>query len=567
MKGKEVLSRARILVVVLILFFRVIPASQEHIRMEDPVYLFLDRMATLGYLPKFLNDTRPYTRDKVAAQLQILLSCKSHLTGIDRKILDEYVADYRLELHPEKRQFQIRDGNSYFFFRSRENLKTGLKNMFRYEDNREKQHLFVYEREGETIWIDWSEALRAESKNGSYRPLNRDEIRFFAQLGKQFSVYFDGIRFVQYNVNNYTELSDDFKGGFVNDPKEEKISLRGYDYSDAYIQMTGQYGRFMLGTEPIFWGNSPNSLVLSDNVAPFPFFSWQKEFKEARFTFFHGSLLPADFTRDTLTGEKVFAKKFIVGHRWDLAVNPQLNFSFTEIYLYGNRDMELAYLVPPVILWPTQHNLMDRDNATMAFEFEYFPWAGSKFYGTLFLDEFTTTQIFNDYWANKQGIQLGVHYALSKLPTDFRIEFTAVHPWTYTHKFSYSSYTHNGVDLGFYAGPNSSLWFFENQWWPKKRLYASVQYRLLKHGREPLDESDPDYYPIGSNVNQNYNDRNQALDHKTTWLMGDIETINEFGLQLSYRWRKEFIFDWRMKIVEMNGDFDRYFTFQVRFDY
>jgi len=210
---------------------------------------------------------------------------------------------------------------------------------------------------------------------------------------------------------------------------------------------------------------------------------------------------------------------------------------------------------------------MDRDNATMAFEFEYFPWSGSKFYGTLFLDEFTTTQIFNDYWANKQGIQLGIHYAPAKLPTDFRVEFTTVHPWTYTHKFDYISYTHNGVDLGFYAGPNSQLWFFENQWWPGKRLYASLQYRLLKHGVEPLAADDPNYYPVGSNSNQNYTVRNEDYDHETTWLMGKIETINELELQISYHWRKEIFFDWKFKAQEMQDEVDRYFTFQIRFDY
>jgi len=261
-------------------------ASQEHIRMEDPVYLFLDRMATRGYLQSFINDTRPFTRDKVSEQLKILKELEAQLTLVDRGILDEYIADYRLELYPEEKHFQIDGDNSYLLFRSFENLKTGLKNVFQYQYNREKQHLFIYEKDDESIWIDWSEALRAESKNGSYRPLNRDEIRFFAQSGKQFSVYFDGIRYVQYNVNNYTELTDEYKGGFFQQPINETVELQGFDYSNAYIQMTGKYGNFTLGTEPLFWGNSPNSLILSDNVAPFPFFRWQKEFQKAQFTFF-----------------------------------------------------------------------------------------------------------------------------------------------------------------------------------------------------------------------------------------------------------------------------------------
>ncbi|MDO9547782.1 MAG: capsule assembly Wzi family protein [Candidatus Marinimicrobia bacterium] len=550
------------------IFSEALIASQGHVRLNDPIYLFLDRMATGGLLPGLLNDTRPYTRDKIAGQLAILNEKRNDLSGIDRTILDEYMADYRLELFPNKSHFQVGDqGNTFLFFRSFENIKTGLGNIFQYEDNCEKQHLFVHESDNEIIWIDWEEMLRVESKNGMFRPVTQDAIRFSAQLGDNFFVYFDGYRYVQFNMNSYTELTKEYKGGYSQEPSAETISFQSFDYSNAYIQISGKYGLFELGTEPLLWGNGPNSLILSDNVTPFPFFSWQKDFRRAQFSFFHGSLLPKEFERDMTTGEKIYAKKYLVGHRWDLAITEKFNFSFTELYIYGNRDMELMYLVPPVILWPTQHNLMDRDNATMALEFEYFPWRGSKFYGTLYLDEFTTTQIFNDYWANKQGLQLGLHYAPLKLPTDFRMEFTAVHPWTYSHKFSYSSYTHNGVDLGFYAGPNSQLWFFGNQWWPGKRLYVSLQYRHLKHGVEALSKDNPDYYPIGSNSNQKYNDRNENYDHNTKWLMGDIETANEYQVLVSYRWRKETVFDWGLIIRDIDGHRDSFLSFQTRFNY
>ena len=82
-----------------------------------------------------------------------------------------------------------------------------------------------------------------------------------------------------------------------------------------------------------------------------------------------------------------------------------------------------------------------------------------------------------------------------------------------------------------------------------------------------LSEDDLDDYPIGSNSNQNYADRNEDYDDKTKWLMGNIETANEYQLLVSYRWRKEVIFDWGLKIQEIQGNIDRYFSFQIRFDY
>jgi hypothetical protein len=531
-------------------------ASQIHVLLDDPIYAYLDKCATQGLLPGFLNDTRPLTRTDLAKRLLELLGQREQLSGIDRQILDEYVADYRPELQKLQRNFQIPEGNqAYLFFSSTDNFRTGLHELFTYRDKREKQHLFIYEGEKDSVWIDWGEMVRLESKNGSYRPVTCDMIHFNAQLGPGFTVYFDGYRYVQFNTSDYTDLTTEYKGVYQA-PGAETVSMKSFDYSNAYVQMTGNYGAFELGIEPIQWGNSPNSLILSNNVVPFPFFSWQKEFKRARFAFFHGSLMPKECEYDS-TGEKFYERKYAVGHRWEMELTPKLNFAFTEVYIYGKRNMELAYLIPPVMLWPTQHNLMDRDNATIALEFEYFPWPGKKFYGILFLDEFTTTQIFNDYWANKQGVQLGLHYVPLKLnlPTDFRLEFTAVHPWTYTHKYFYNSYTNHGVDLGFYAGPNSQLWCFENQWWLGKKLLARIEYRQLKHGS------------VGDDSNLNYNERDPDYDHRTTWLMGEITTIEDYGLYLTYRWHKEIIFDGGLHLRKTDEATDNFLSFQIHFDY
>ncbi|MDO9549245.1 MAG: hypothetical protein Q7J65_09810, partial [Candidatus Marinimicrobia bacterium] len=135
-------------------FSEALMASQGHVRLNDPIYLFLDRMATGGLLPGLLNDTRPYTRDKIAGQLAILNEKRNDLSGIDRTILDEYMADYRLELFPNKSHFQAGDqGDTFLFFRSLRNIKTGLGDIFQYEDNREKQHVFIHESKNELIWI------------------------------------------------------------------------------------------------------------------------------------------------------------------------------------------------------------------------------------------------------------------------------------------------------------------------------------------------------------------------------------------------------------------------------
>ena len=69
------------------------------------------------------------------------------LSAIDNRILDEYLADYRLELE-EKPYFQLQDTETtYHPFQSVEKFKSGFIDVFLYTANQEDHHLAVYEKE------------------------------------------------------------------------------------------------------------------------------------------------------------------------------------------------------------------------------------------------------------------------------------------------------------------------------------------------------------------------------------------------------------------------------------
>jgi len=545
-------------------------ASQNYVRLVNPVYSYLDRLATQGLLPEYLNGTKPLQRGEIASQLQILEQKISQLSETDRELLREYLAEFRFEVG-DKRYFKLSRGqNSYFLGHSWETLRDGASYLFSYHRNQELLHIYVHENESEMLWIDWDEMARYETKNSLGRLVWQDGFRITSQLGRHFSFYVDGYRFIQTERAGFNEPTREYRGGYFKKAQSTTSPhSNSFDYSHAYMQFHSIAGDFRLAIQPLYWGNSPNSMILSNNTQAFAYLGWQRYFGKSKYSFFHGSLLPKNAQVDPVTGQRSYAQKYLVGQRFEFIPHNRLHLAFTEAVVYGNRNPDLVYMIPVVFLWPTQHNLMDRDNVLMAGEFEYFPVNRVKMYGTVLIDELSPSEIFKKYWGNKHGLQLGVQYTppLKKYATDITLEFTAVRPWTYTHKSSIDTYTHNGVGLGFYADPNSQLWYARNRWWFGRRNRLTIAYRQLKHGMARLNPGDPNYAPVGNDPNQNYENRDASLDHDTPALLGTIATSQELSLLWNYRLSDLLSLEGGYALSVSDTATDHYFSLQVRFDY
>jgi hypothetical protein len=82
-----------------------------------------------------------------------------------------------------------------------------------------------------------------------------------------------------------------------------------------------------------------------------------------------------------------------------------------------------------------------------------------QLYGQLLIDEFILHQILhysNGYWANKQGLQLGVKYinAFTVKNLDLQLETNIVRPYTYQHDDSIDNYSHYNQPLAHPLGAN-----------------------------------------------------------------------------------------------------------------
>jgi len=566
------------IVIVLVFFIGILSASQLHVRINDPIYSYLERMATQGLLTDYVDNTLPLTRDYIAKQLLALDGKRDLLSRVDQKILDEHLADFRFELTEEKHHLLTLDRNNYFVASSYNNLRNSMKDIFSYDSRREEHHTVVYESKDEMLWMDLDEMIRYETKDGIGRFVTHNAFRLYSQVGERFSIYSDAYIYIQQVKSGFNEPAKEYKGGYWKDDERVFNYIIGaFDYSNAYINYSSGLGELMFGVEPIIWGNSRHSLILSNNTDPFVYLGWQKEIWKSKFKFIHGYINSYNETsNDKLKIKKAAVKKYIVGHRWEIYISSKSNFAFSEVLIYGDRDPEIIYFVPVIFLWPTQHAIYRTkdDNLLWIFEGEYLPIPSLKLYGTFLIDEFTSpSEIFQSSWANKYGIQCGIHFSQRKIPglsfvSDLHFEFTAIRPWVYTHEYPLqNSYTNNGRSLGFYAGPNSQSLFLENRWWLSQRQGVELSFIQLKHGINEMDPKDENYFPIGDNPNDNYSERNRKFDKSTRWLMGNIITSREFSINWIYQLSNIIFFNLGYSKRWDETQTDDYFSIQIRFDY
>ena len=547
-------------------------ASQLHVRIDDPVYDYLDRLSTQGILPSYMNTTLPLNREYIAEMLTYLSKERDMLTVIDNKILDEYIADYRLELE-EKTYFQLQDTETtYHPFQSLQKFKRGFRDVFSYTTNQEEHHLAVYEKEGNLVWLDVGGMAKYEKQDAKTRLPYIYHYSLALLFGDNFTVFSEADLFAMVYNSDFSEYPDEFRGGYplYNNGFYGYETEMSFEYAHAYIQHSSNLGNIAMKAEPLIWGNGRNSLILSNNVPPYAMLSWDRQLGKSRFSFFHGSILPAE-SDTTINGLITNEPKYLVGHRWEVAITNKLQGAFTEMLVYGGRDPELMYFLPTIFLWPVQHNMTSQseDNILWFFEGKYFPVNGLQFYGTFMIDELRTSEMFNDWFGNRWAAQTGTHIAanLFSFPTDLRIEWTAARPWVYTHRVPiYGTYTHNGRSLGFQHGPNSQLLLIENRWWINPRNRISITFENLRLGIKPEDELG-DGFDFGNDPNESYTNANPEYHNTTGWLIGDIQTTqtikflweyqisNIIGLELGYSHKQEMNESVNTMSIQVNVDY------------
>jgi hypothetical protein len=450
-------------------------------------------MESLGAVVRILDGVKPFSRDKVARILLNLSKKKERLTKIDQQNLQRYLLEFRYELNPEnKYHLTPEKQNWYSILASWSNFKKDFKRFFKQRKIVEENHVAIWEKGKDAFYFDYEQGISLDNRSDNLnRSATWQTYKFRGVLNENFgyalTVSLQGIR----GDEGYRELDPVLKQSFsqVNATDENMLFA---DRTGGELAWHSHYFDFSFAQQEIAWGpGESGKLLLSSYPEQYPYISISREWNWGKFTALHGKL--QSFLIDSISsdGTRYAPDKWVAAHRLEIAPLKNLTFGFNESFIYGYRYADWAYLIPFNFYRAVQHKLRDRDNATISIDFEWIPFRRTKFYGSIYLDEFKKSKLGTDWFGNKHGFQFGAvqldPFRISNLKLCF--EYVAIMPWVYTHKFEINRYESDGRSLGYWAGPNSEIYYIDLKKDWNYRFYTGLRIRQWKHGANYTNEN------------------------------------------------------------------------------
>lgn len=220
-------------------------------------------------------------------------------------------------------------------------------------------------------------------------------------------------------------------------------------YKDRYFTAALGRGRFQIGN------GISGSIVLSDYPNDYGYFRTEAQLGDFRLSLLHASLIADSLLinpAQPFPNNNNYPDKFIALHQLSWYPCPKTEFYMGESVVYGNRGIDINYLLPNSFWRATEHNLGDRDNVMIYAGLNQRLSGTALLYGQIALDEFSYGKVFSHWWGNKYALKAGIAKELPFI--DLCFEATAVRPYTYAHFTNHTMYSHDGRSLGYPKGSN-----------------------------------------------------------------------------------------------------------------
>ena len=282
------------------------------------------------------------------------------------------------------------------------------------------------------------------------------------------------------------------------------------DYDEALAYMLVRVPWFLIefGRDSLQWGPGARStLILSPAAPPFTMVKLEARYGRLKYVALGGVLRTEelDSLRTYQVGpllRKDFRKKAIAAHRLEVAATGWLDVAASEVIIYGDRGLDIAYFNPTIVLRATERDQGDRDNATAALDMEARLPNRLKSYGTFFIDDLTKSKIGTNFFGNKLAFLGGVFWVdpWRLVNTDFRFEYARLDPFVYTHTFPVNAFTNWRTSLGHPLDPNSDEWYLAARHRPRRALLVELALWGRRHGANPLGANVGGDIRLGSSV-------------------------------------------------------------------
>ena len=233
----------------------------------------------------------------------------------------------------------------------------------------------------------------------------------------------------------------------------------GFDYFDNRASIyfnTWKYFDWQFGYDKNFIGDGYRSLFLSDFSAPYLFLKFNTRIWKLNYQTIYMELI----SQHRIGNDYQYPKKYGVIHHLNVNATPWLTVGLFENVMFSRADhYDFSYLNPVIFLVAAQQENGSPDKSTVGLDWKANVGHQTQFYGQLLINEFILHQILHygaGYWANKQGLQLGLKWidVFNVKNFDLQFETNIVRPFTYQHSDTIANYTHYNQPLAHPLGAN-----------------------------------------------------------------------------------------------------------------
>ena len=320
--------------------------------------------------------------------------------------------------------------------------------------------------------------------------------------------------------------------------KPFKVTAFDYFENRASIYFNAlKYFDFQFGYDKNFIGNGYRSLFLSDYSAPYLFLKFNTRIWKLNYQNIYMELISQH-----ALGDYQYPKKYAVVHDLSLNVAPWLNVGLYENVVFSRADhFDFSYLNPVIFLVSAQQENGSPDKTTVGLDFKANVGHVIQVYGQILINEFILDQIIHygrGYWANKQGLQLGLKYidAFEVKNLDFQVETNIVRPFTYSHNDSVSNYSNYNQPLAHPLGANFDEVILIGRYQPLPKWNVEAKMIYFRQGIDSAGQN------FGSNIFLNYDTRS-AGDYGYKIGSGNLTNCVNLSANVSYEIKENLFID------------------------
>jgi len=478
-----------ILIGLLVFSSEAFAASCVNVPLDHWSYQFLEQLQIKGALRKFLSNTKPYSRGKVAEMiiyaLRLLEDEKISLTDVEIELLGELRKEFAEEL--DALGFPVAQKH---------------------------KHLLDWKDDDRSLIAEIGFSQDIAMSSGPHK--STLAFMFYGDMASNLSFY-------NYSKASYEAGSEEPPSWKRNDPRY----LFRYPWSalsDAYIVFGKPNLNLQFGKDTVRWGPGYHGVIGLYSVEPtFDLVRLRAKMWKLNFVSVLG------FLRDDLNKEhrSDVPKKYLSAHRLEIVPYPGICIGWQEVYIYAEQ-LHMQLLNPIMPYQMTEDYLGDVGNNTMEGDIEIALIPNMKVYTALFLDDFHPKYSPFRYpgfkWAILGGIMIAVPFGSND--ANIVLEYARVEPWTYTHRGVNqdppmpTAYKHFNEPLGHWIGPNSDDLFIQMGWQFMKNMRADVSFNRIRHGE------------VGGSIYYAY--RSDVDGQEKRFLGGIVEDTKNISFGLKY---------------------------------